>query len=837
MQGRERELGLALDLLADGRSVLLVGRPGVGTTTVARAVIDAVDSETALVTGSPRLVDHPLAAAGIGGLVAPSTSSDPAARVAIALRGLESRAEAGPLVVMVEGWPQLDPWTARLLVDGVRAGVVALVASATLDTRLDELGRLLADDSLVRVHIPPLDDEGLATLAPSGTDPALVQRALDAADGAPLWFLHALRTGWFGDDAPMPPVLREIIDGQIGALAPGMEEVLQAVAVAGVVAPVALTRIGDEGAVRRAVEGELLTDVEGLLRVRDRFLQHRLLERASLNRAALLARLRDAAEHTGTPLPLLPASEVDDRAVPDADALASLAEQLPRDVLEALAPLPRPLDDDLALVAARATLAMGEAETAVAELTRLGADGVAPEVATDAAMLLAMLHAHVLGDVRAARGCIDRALSHVTDRDLVRRLRARVVTLIGYGHDLDAVEVPDSDEADSPRTALEVGKAQGVAVMVQRGWLPHETADRLEHLLSAAGAAASERWETLAAVHWSTFFVDGPDATMALDEREMAIAARSRDAATTAAWWSLAAGMLVAAGHPVTGGSLARRAAAALRPVDRYDLRAFCLAYAALAAVHTGDAAAAPGLLAEARAAAAPTNALARSTIDVVALEVAGAHRRLEQDAFGAGLERYDRLGRPQVVWMLAACGVHGDGGGDVDRSLPAPSTSGAADRWPGLVEAIRAGHPAEALRAAREMAAAGMVGPAAAALRGRRRGDLSDRLDAQHVGVTLDGVALPGLPHLPGPASPRQLEMGRLAARGASDQQIADRMTLSRRTVSNTLSRLYRALDLDGRPSLTTLLTPVEMWQPALPTDGSSTGPSYGTTLGRDDI
>ena len=820
MQGRERELGAALEALAAGGSVLLVGRPGVGTTTVARAAADAVDADTVVVTGSSRLTDHPLAAAGIGGLVAPSTFADPAARVSMALRGLESRSEHTSLVVLVEGWPQLDPWTARLLVEGVRTRVIRLVVAAALDTPLGELGTLLADDTLARVQVPPLGDERLAALAPTGTAPDLVQRALAVADGAPLWFLHALRTGWFGGDAPMPAVLREIIDGQIGALPAGLDEVLETVAVAGAIAPAALVRIGSPDAVRRAVEGELLLDVEGLLTVRNRFLQHRLLERASLHRTAVLGRLRQAAEDTGTPLPLLPASETDALTPPDADALESLVEQLPHDVLDVLAAAPRPLDDDLALVAARATLATGDIDGSVAGLDRLVSPAVTPAVVTDAAMLLALLHAHLLGDVPAARACIDRALGLVADVDLARRLGARVVTLVGYGHDLDAVEVPEADGADSPRTALEVGKAQGVAVMVRQGWLPHETADRLDHLLSAAGAAASERWETLAAVHWSTFFVDGPATALALDEREMAMAAGSRDAATTAAWWSLAAGMLVAAGHPRAGGALARRAAAALQPVDRYDLRPFSLAYAALAAVHTGDAPAGPTLLAEARAAAAPTNELARSTIDVVAVEVASALGHELEDVLASRLARYERLGRPQVVWALAACGVASNANGDtrwenVDTMLPAPAPSGDADRWPALVRRVRLGPPADALGAARELAAAGMIGPAAAALRARRAGDLSERLDAQHLGNALDEVALPGLPAIAGPASPRQLEMGRLAAAGASDQRIADTMTLSRRTVSNTLSRLYRALDLDGRPALAELLAPVELWRP----------------------
>ena len=78
---------------------------------------------------------------------------------------------------------------------------------------------------------------------------------------------------------------------------------------------------------------------------------------------------------------------------------------------------------------------------------------------------------------------------------------------------------------------------------------------------------------------------------------------------------------------------------------------------------------------------------------------------------------------------------------------------------------------------------------------------------------------------------------MGRLAATGASDQRIADTMTLSRRTVSNTLSRLYRALDLDGRPALAELLAPVELWRPRPMADEIRPGLHPGTTFSGPDL
>ena len=59
-----------------------------------------------------------------------------------------------------------------------------------------------------------------------------------------------------------------------------------------------------------------------------------------------------------------------------------------------------------------------------------------------------------------------------------------------------------------------------------------------------------------------------------------------------------------------------------------------------------------------------------------------------------------------------------------------------------------------------------------------------------------------------PGSLTPRELEIARLAATGMPDRDIADRLTISPRTVGNHLSAVYAKLGVEGRTELRPLIT-----------------------------
>ncbi|GLZ34086.1 LuxR family transcriptional regulator [Lentzea sp. NBRC 105346] len=81
----------------------------------------------------------------------------------------------------------------------------------------------------------------------------------------------------------------------------------------------------------------------------------------------------------------------------------------------------------------------------------------------------------------------------------------------------------------------------------------------------------------------------------------------------------------------------------------------------------------------------------------------------------------------------------------------------------------------------------------------------------ARQVGVLaarFDHATTPGLVVASSLASltPRQLEIARLAVAGLTNAQIADRLTISKRTVDNHLHTIYNALGLTGRDGLRTI-------------------------------
>jgi DNA-binding CsgD family transcriptional regulator len=106
--------------------------------------------------------------------------------------------------------------------------------------------------------------------------------------------------------------------------------------------------------------------------------------------------------------------------------------------------------------------------------------------------------------------------------------------------------------------------------------------------------------------------------------------------------------------------------------------------------------------------------------------------------------------------------------------------------------------YAAEAARAACEQHT--KVGDAAAALASR---NAFERLAAQ-----CEGAVFPPL-GIGDPLTRREREVAELAARGASDREIAARLSLSVRTVNAHLRTVYGKLDVEGRGALRALLAP----------------------------
>lgn len=806
LRGRDGALAQGRAALEQGRSVLVVGRPGIGKTAVARTLVGPRRRGSPhTLTGAPELADTPLAAAAMAGLLPPGGEGrDPGSRVASAIGALAAVAAdgAGP-VVLVEGVQHLDAYTLALLGGAARRGALRLVVPLMLGVAVPAVTALEVDDVLIRVELAPLSADDLRALGPTAAAATEVEQALAAADGSPLWYRQALRARWFGAPLPMPPLLREIADGQLDAFAPPVVDALTLAAVAGAVRPVTLAAAAGADVVRAAMDAELLDDAgEGLVGVANTFLRARLQERASLHEPALRERLRTAGVSSGDGADALEEAG----PWPRADVLRTLVERHPHEVLDRLRAEPAELPDALALVAAEALLRTGDVAGATVVLTRL-AEAADPEVRADAALALSYVLAHVHHDLGRARQVIDQVVPGL-DRDRAVRVAARQVTVEAYHPHPDTDRLLEAWEAEgdlSAHTRLEVAKARSLVDWTHNSELPPDLCAEIPRLLEKVAAPAAERWASLAGVYWDRLFRDGFVPAFALVTEEVATARRSRDLCAVGSWWALGAGALGYAGHTRAALRWARRAVAALEPLDRFGVIAFPLSVLALAHARLGEPDQAAAALARGQAAVTAVNPLAAAVMAAVAAEV-GAGAATPREAPGPDTG----LGRQAMLWLLLT------GTPTAGQHLPLPPgrpADGVVDRW----NRLAALQGTDRLVAARGLASLGFPALALRAVRdaGWSTRPVPEQVHAQHLQQVLADVVHPGRPVEDGLVSARQMDVATLAATGLTDREVAARLHLSVRTVSNHLSRLYRDTGIGGREALSTLLAPVRMWQP----------------------
>ena len=487
----------------------------------------------------------------------------------------------------------------------------------------------------------------------------------------------------------------------------------------------------------------------------------------------------------------------------------------PHEVLARLADLDAPVPADLRLVQGEALLRTGDLAGARATLRSLLAVED-QDVRAAAVLSLSYLLAHVDQQVEAASRMIEGVVDGL-DPDLAVRVAARQVTVEAYHPHpttdarLTRWEAMAGLSADS---RLEVAKARSLVDWTHRSELPEELPGEIERLLDKTSASAAERWSCLAGVYWDRLFRDGFPSAMAMAADEVATARRSRDLSAVGSWWALVAGALGYAGHTAASVGWARRSLAAVAPLDRFGVAPFPRSVLALAATRDGDPATALAQVAGVpRPLANPLGELVLTTVEAEATAAGPARRVLVDRALGT----YEGMGRQAMVWMLLAGSPVGGRGAPIPDGRPAGGVVQAWNDSAGL-----AGEPA--LEAARSLAGRGFV---ALALRAVQALDwtarpVSEQVQAQHVAQVLQAIVHPAAGPVDGLVPARQLEVAALAATGRTDREIAEALSLSVRTVSNHLSRLYRDTGIGGREDLTVLLRPVAVWQPA----GEDVGP-----------
>ena len=846
LTGRDAELrAIAAAVRPGAAGILVAGPAGVGKTRLAReALAHAAERGSRVVWAHGSSAARPFPLGAFAGLL-DAVPVDPAH---VVTRALADLGEAGPFVLAVDDAHLLDELSAIL----VQRLVVRRLAPVVVTLRVgepapDPVTSLWKDGHLARLALAPLDaatPTALVAEALAGpVESSSARRLWTLTQGSPLFLRHLLlgevQAGrftpasgiwrWTGDPG-ISPELATILEREIGRLDPEVQDVVDLVALA---EPVAVPTLGELSA-RDAVE---TAEARGLVRIDPvgdglvARLAHPLYGEV---RRATMGHLR-ARRLRG-----LVAATVDGAADP-----------IPRAVLM----LDSDLDPDPALFLRAAEAAIGFYDLPLAER-------LARAAAARGDWYARTVHASALSWLSRGEEA-EAILRELADTAPNSSLRA-VALLHRVGNLLWTMARPDE-----ARTVLAAAEATGsarlhvaamsVAVAASRGDIPDvqargpallegELPDNLARLLVASAvsavAAVTGRLEPLE----RGALVGGLTARRApagipgfgladwqvlghrlagQPHQAVGVARRMQDASADLPGPALLG--LVLAGHAALAGGRVREALTLLREAwaglmsSGHEFRFRCRTLLATAYALAGNAEAARPLvtgLTENQHPAyqlfAPDDLLAGAWgaaaegASSAAVRLAGAAAELArvQDS-----PAYEVLAWQTVVQL----GGHPPAARLQELSVDGPraqATRAYARAWAdqdgaGLLEASGVWE-----RVGDLVAAGDAAGQAADVHRqhGRQGSALSAAARAQRL-AQLSGARTPALTTAaqPLPLTAREREIAVLAAQGLSNREIAERLTVSVRTVEGHLYRAGHKLGISDRAALAKILAPGE--------------------------
>lgn len=840
LTGRDEELRRVAAAIRPGAAGIVVAGPaGVGKTRLAREALAAPRSRGATVVwahGSTAARPFPLGA--FAGLL-DVPAGDAAETIG---RALDALGRQQPLVLAVDDAHLLDEHSAIVLHRVVvRRLAPVVVTLRTGEPAPDAVTSLWKDDHLPRLDLVSLDvaqTSGLVARVLGGpVESASARRLWTLTEGSPLFLRHLLAgevsagrftpaSGvwrWTSEPA-ISSELEGILECQLGGLAPGVRDVVDLVALAEPVAVQTLCALTSPADLEQA-EGRGLVRTDGLVAR----LAHPLYGEV---RRAAMGTLRARRLRGRVALTLDPVSDPIPRAV------LTLDSDLPPDpalFLEAAEAATRMYDLPLAERLARAAATTGEpvarlmhasvlswlsrgdeAEAIFTDLAESSSDGgtrALVQLYRTGNLLWTLARPDDARQALAAAEVTGAAPLHVAGMSLaLSAAGGELSPVLARGRELLHEELPD----DLARILVASAVSAAAAVTGDPGLLDEAavvgglTADRVPTVIPGFGLAD---FQVLGHRLAGT-----PDRA---DDRAHRMQAASADLPGPARLMGL-----VVAGHAALAGGRVRDALLLLREAwagladSGHEFRFRCRTLLATTWAQAGQAAAAAPLLAGLVARGHPAYRLYVPD-DLLALAWGAAAEGSTTEALGHAVAAADlarEAGAPGyevLAWQTAV--QFGDATAALPR-LAALSALGPRAAVAGAHARAWAEQDGEALVAAADgwarlgdLVAAGDAAAQAADVH-RRKGRQGSALSAAAVAERLAGRSGARTPALaiavrPLPLTVREREIAALAARGLSNKDIAERLTVSVRTVEGHLYRAGHKLGVSERTALADVL------------------------------
>ena len=848
--GRDVELDLVVRGVEDAGSVVIAGEAGVGKS----VLMDAAAAQLAVrgfvvarCAAFDGLRSLPLAA--LAHLLPPVSVAEPATAVQLAVEALTSLAPGSGAVLCIDDAPLLDPLSAHVVLLARETGRLRLVATARATHDLPDHVAALARGSAVRLDLQRFARDETGRLAASilggPLDTASVSRVHRATDGLPLAVDELVRCAaarrafvseaglwrWRHDvsfDERLASVLGVRVDGVTGAERDALAlvclaESLPAAVVRSVVGTIDLTAMADRRLLRAG-------DRPGWLLPGHLLLQDAVIARLDpVRRTDLLARLVDHLhrEHVVDPVlrrRMVVAAVALDVAVPDDDLLDIVrwarTENTTRHVRAVIERAWRQVPSAFTGHAFGEVLASaGEHTAACAVLT-----AAAPLAADDGERVsIALAHAsslrHGFGRLGDGAAILDQARAATTDPalhlevtaveadDLLLLGRAAAVielweSALGHGDPTPAHYRLTQPAVAAYAYAGRIAAAQEVMAL-HAAWSPqHGAAHPLVREFTG------RRWASTAILAGAGGLVRDrviEQYEAALEAADGFLRLMSSLPLGMDAWLQ---GDLVRAEH------LAREAMGV--PVDEVRQIAQYLLVRVLDL--RGDAAGIGAQVADALARTAGSIQIDVSWMAMARAQQLAASGRTRESvaAMLAGAEHTVQLGQlvPATYFFHDVLRVEGPRRveprlRDLARRCDAPAVALMSAHATALLDEDAPALVASAERAidagcgtfARLMLQ-DAVDAASRSGRGALAADSAARLAevaARQTGWSAGAVPPPAALGL----TPRELEVARLAAGGATDAEIAAHFVVSVRTVNAQLRAVYRKLGVDGRRAL----------------------------------